>query len=133
MEGRKQGARRFDVTRRFNFLLMNVFRGHFLRGEAQARRRAYGLAAKRLRVRPLLLTRQEELRQGRRLIGVHKRVDNPGTARMQLEQRLLVTESYVRAAERLLARPRGSSEGPGPFTGTVSSTGSSWPRTMRRR
>ena len=48
--------------------------------------------------RDRLLARRKETEP---LIGVHKRVDNPGTARMQLEQRMLSTQAYLQAARTL--------------------------------
>ena len=35
------------------------------------------------------------------VIGVHKRVDNPGTARMQLEQRMLQIGCYIQAVRKV--------------------------------
>ena len=104
---------RFDVTHRFNFLLVNVFRGQFLRGPGASKRRAaYAEVAERclrplpevleLRDRVLAMVRGRGLPGAPALIGVHKRVDNPGTARMQLEQRMLCTESYIDAVRKLI-------------------------------
>ena len=106
---------RFDVTHRFNFLLVNVFRGRFLRGPQAAKRRtAYAEVAQKflkprsdvleLRDRILAMAPGRSLPGAPALIGVHKRVDNPGTARMQLEQRMLCTESYIGAVRKLLPR-----------------------------
>ena len=38
---------------------------------------------------------------GTALVGVHKRVDNPGTARMQFDQVLPATSAYVEAVKKL--------------------------------
>lgn len=100
------------VTHRYNFLLVNVFRGHFLRGpHSTTRRRVYNEAAKRvLRPKAAILKRRDEAlaavprKRGAPLIGVHKRVDNPGTARMQLEQVMPSIEAYIEAAKRLAER-----------------------------
>ena len=102
---------RFDVTHRFNFLLINVFRGRFLRGPQAARRRLeYSRVAQRIFMpHPRILKRLDEIlspQRGQRniLIGVHKRVDNPGTARMQLEQRMLQTGAYISAVKKVALR-----------------------------
>ncbi|CAE8593225.1 unnamed protein product, partial [Polarella glacialis] len=110
-EGCKSGQF-FVATHRYNLLLVNVFRGNFLRGErALNRRKLYAAAAQRLlRPRPeVLRLRDEALAQvtrstGAPLIGVHKRVDNPGTARMQLTQVMPSTEAFVRAVQLLAER-----------------------------
>ena len=115
---------RFDVTHRFNFLLVNVFRGQFLRGPGALKRRAaYAEVAQRclrphpevleLRDRVLAMVQERSLPGAPVLIGVHKRVDNPGTARMQLEQRMLCTESYIDAVRKLV--PKYSREGVPPI------------------
>ena len=100
---------RFDVTHRFNFLLVNVFRGQFLRGPSAAKRREeYAeVASQCLQPCPEVLKLRDRILEQRGpgvLIGVHKRVDNPGTARMQLEQRMLRTECYIDAALKLVHR-----------------------------
>jgi hypothetical protein len=58
----------FDVTHRFNFLLINVFRGQFLRGSQATRRRLeYSSVAQRVfQVKPHLLARREEILRCRR-------------------------------------------------------------------
>ena len=43
-------------------------------------------------------------RTDRPVIGVHKRVDNPGTARMQLEQRMLQMGCYLQAVRKVARR-----------------------------
>eukprot|EP00435_Cladocopium_sp_Y103_P022835 s4467_g5.t1 len=103
----------FDVTHRFNFLLINVFRGQFLRGTQATRRRLeYSTVAQQVfQVKPHLLARREEILRRRMVgertcpvIGVHKRVDNPGTARMQLEQRMLKIGCYIQATQEVAKR-----------------------------
>mmetsp|Transcript_27044 Transcript_27044/g.89805 ORF Transcript_27044/g.89805 Transcript_27044/m.89805 type:complete len:867 (-) Transcript_27044:95-2695(-) len=104
------------VRNRQNLLLVNVFRGRFLQGPwAKSRRRLYSDAAKKI-FRPCkaaLTARDEALASvhrapGAPLIGVHKRVDNPGTARMQLAQVMPCTAAYIRAVKTLAARRAGS-------------------------
>lgn len=102
------------VDRRFNLFFMNVFRGRFLRGpRAAGRRRLYARAAGEVfrlgaataRARDdALATVAERRAAGARMLGVHRRVDNPGTARMQLAQALPCTEDYIRAVRLLEAR-----------------------------
>jgi len=107
----------FDVHHRFNFLLVNVFRGHFLRGPWSAKRRhQYSEAAKHI-FRPsdaAFRARDEALASVTRdsnapLIGVHKRVDNPGTARMQLSQQMPNIDAYINAVQAL-AKQRGAAD-----------------------
>ena len=45
------------------------------------------------------------------MIGVHKRVDNPGTARMQLEQRMLQISCYIQAVQQVARRYEGGDSG----------------------
>lgn len=107
----------FVVHRRYNFLLVNVFRGSFLRGPRATRRRHMYAEAARKILRPCdaaVRARDEALaavprEPGTPLIGVHKRVDNPGTARMQFAQVMPSIDSYVQAV-RLLAARRGAAE-----------------------
>jgi len=105
----------FVVYHRYNLMLVNVFRGHFLRGPQAARRRRMYAAAAREIFRPraeALRARDETLASvprpsGTQLIGVHKRVDNPGTARMQFEQVMPSMDAYVEAVRRLAQRRGG--------------------------
>lgn len=107
----------YVVYHRYNLMLVNVFRGYFLRGpKAQRRRRMYAAAARQI-FRPraeTLRARDDTLNAvprapGTQLIGVHKRVDNPGTARMQFEQVMPSTDAYIEAVRRL-ARRRGADD-----------------------
>eukprot|EP00747_Dinoflagellata_sp_TGD_P092274 gnl/TRDRNA2_/TRDRNA2_165351_c2_seq1.p1 gnl/TRDRNA2_/TRDRNA2_165351_c2~~gnl/TRDRNA2_/TRDRNA2_165351_c2_seq1.p1 ORF type:complete len:581 (+),score=115.61 gnl/TRDRNA2_/TRDRNA2_165351_c2_seq1:1-1743(+) len=105
-------AEPFVVRHRFNFMLVNVFRGYFLRGSRATRRRHLYAEAAREALRPnaeSLKARDEALASvprppGAPLIGVHKRVDNPGTARMQFEQQMASTEAYIRAVREVAAK-----------------------------
>jgi len=107
----------FVVYHRYNFLLVNIFRGNFLRGKlADRRRRLYAKAAGQI-LRPCaeaVRARDEALASvprppGAPLIGVHKRVDNPGTARMQFAQAMPSIQAYVQSVQSLAAR-RGNPE-----------------------
>ncbi|CAK0837354.1 unnamed protein product [Prorocentrum cordatum] len=116
-QGTAAEERPFVVRQRYNVLLVNVFRGRFLCGPgAGRRRRLYGAAAARL-LRPRAAAREAcrravatiRFREGTVLVGVHKRVDNPGTARMQIAQVVPSTQAYILAVERLVAQ-RGCAE-----------------------
>lgn len=115
--GAEQGP--FVVYHRYNFLLINVFRGQFLRGAWAARRRRLYAAAAREVLRPnaaALAARDAALASvvrapGAPLIGVHKRVDNPGTARMQFRQVMPTTQAYIDAVKLLAVRRGGASGG----------------------
>ena len=72
----------FDVTHRFNFLLINVFRGRFLRGDpasASRRRLEYSTVARRVfQVKNHLLARREEILRCRSRLNMVKRGEMPG-------------------------------------------------------
>lgn len=105
-------AEPFVVYHRYNLMLVNVFRGYFLRGSrASNRRQCYAEVARQV-FRPCaeaLRARDEALATvpraaGQYLIGVHRRVDNPGTARMQFEQMMATTDTYIEAVRKVEAK-----------------------------
>lgn len=83
--------------RRFNVVYILPIHGELYLGEKRGHHKGFVLCQV-LAQRDRLLARRKEAEP---LIGVHKRVDNPGTARMQLEQRMLSTQAYLQAARTL--------------------------------